>query len=159
MNGYEFTKWHQFDNKVISNFGFYTKTIKSLSDKDVKISSRLGLPKKRLRGFKSGMVGPSDNGDYVGGNYAMAFNVNSTLPMILPSFENVSFNYFLDVANLWGVDYSDAVDQSNSIRSSTGLTIDWFTPIGPLNFSLAKNLLKADSDSTESFQFNLGTTF
>jgi len=159
MNGYEFTKWHQFDNKVISNFGFYTKTIKSLSDKDVKISSRLGLPKKRLRGFKSGMVGPSDNGDYVGGNYAMAFNVNSTLPMILPSFENVSFNYFLDVANLWGVDYSNDVDQSNSIRSSTGLTIDWFTPIGPLNFSLAKNLLKADSDSTESFQFNLGTTF
>ena len=105
------------------------------------------------------MVGPVDNGDYVGGNYVMSMNFNSTLPMLLPSFENIDFNYFVDVANIWGVDYSDAVDQSNSIRSATGLTVDWFTPIGPLNFSLAKELLKADSDETESFQFNLGTTF
>ena len=158
-NGYEITKWYQFDNKVIADLGFYAKAIDSLKNKDVKISSRLALPKKRLRGFKRGMTGPVDNGDYVGGNYAMAFNFNSTLPMLLPSFENIDFNYFLDVANIWGVDYSDTVDQSNSIRSSTGITIGWFTPIGPLNFSLAKNLIKADDDKTESFQFNLGTTF
>ena len=158
-NGYQFTKWHQFDNKTITNIGFYAKAIDSLKNKDVKISSRLYVPKKRLRGFKTGMVGPVDNGDYVGGNYVMSMNFNSTLPMLLPSFENIDFNYFVDVANIWGVDYSDAVDQSNSIRSATGLTVDWFTPIGPLNFSLAKELLKADSDETESFQFNLGTTF
>ena len=158
-NGYQFTKWHQFDNKTITNIGFYAKAIDSLKNKDVKISSRLKVTKKRLRGFKTGMVGPVDNGDYVGGNYVMSMNFNSTLPMLLPSFENIDFNYFVDVANIWGVDYSDAVDQSNSIRSATGLTVDWFTPIGPLNFSLAKELLKADSDETESFQFNLGTTF
>ena len=117
------------------------------------------MPKKRLRGFQTGMVGPSDNGDYVGGNYAMTLNFNSTLPMILPSYENIDFKYFLDVANLWGVDYSDTVDESSSIRSSTGVGISWFTPVGPLSFTLAKNLLKADSDKTESFQFNLGTTF
>ena len=158
-NGYEITKWHQFDNKIIADLGFYTRAVNSLNGKDVKLSSRLSLPKKRLRGFKSGMVGPTDNGDYVGGNYAMTLNFNSTLPMILPSFENIDVNYFLDVANIWGVDYSNTVDQSNSIRSSTGINIGWFTPVGPLSFSLAKNLLKADDDKTESFQFNLGTTF
>jgi len=158
-NGYEITKWHQFDNKITADLGFYTRAIHSLNNKDVKLSSRLSLPKKRLRGFQTGMVGPSDNGDYVGGNYAMTLNFNSTLPMILPSYENIDFKYFLDVANLWGVDYSDTVDESSSIRSSTGVGISWFTPVGPLSFTLAKNLLKADSDKTESFQFNLGTTF
>ena len=159
LNSYEITKWHQFNNNMISDLGFYATTINSISNEDVKISKRLTLPNRRLRGFKTGKVGPVDGQDYVGGNYAMTLNFNSSLPMILPSFENIDFKYFLDIGNLWGVDYSDTVDQSNSIRSTTGLAIDWFTPIGPLNFTIAENLLKADSDIVESFQFNLGTTF
>jgi len=158
-NTYEVTKWHQFDNKIVSDLGLYVKAIKSLSNKDIKISNRLSIPKRRLRGFETGKVGPVDNTDYVGGNYAMTLNFNSTLPMILPSFQNIDFKYFLDIANLWGVDYSDTLNQSNIIRSSTGLAIDVFTPLGPLNFSLSKNLLKASTDVTETLQFNLGTTF
>ena len=158
-NSYEFTKWHKFNNKMITDVGFYVETTNSLNDKDVKISSRLSLPKKRMRGFESGKVGPVDNGDYIGGNYAMTANFNTTLPMLLPSFENIDFKYFIDIGNLWGVDYSDAIDESSKIRSTTGLAIDWFTPIGPLSFSLAQNLLKAKTDKTETFQFNLGTTF
>jgi len=159
LNTYEIIKWHQFDNKVISDFGFYISAIDSLGNKNVKISSRLNLPKNKLRGFAFGKVGPKDGQEFIGGNYAMAMNFNSTLPMFLPSFENVSFKYFLDIANLWGVDYSDAIKENKTIRSTTGFGIDWFTPIGPLNFSISQNLLKADSDVTENFQFNLGTTF
>ncbi len=158
-NTYEITKWHQFENKMISDLGFYVSAIDSLTNENVKISSRIILPKNRLRGFESGKIGPKDGFDYVGGNYAMTLNFNSSLPMLLPSFENVSFKYFLDIGNLWGADYSDKVDETNKIRSSTGLGVDWFTPIGPLNFTLSKNLLKADTDITETFQFNLGTTF
>ena len=100
-----------------------------------------------------------DNLDYVGGNYAAAINFSSTLPMLLPSVETVDFRYFLDIGNVWGVDYSSDIDDSNKIRSSTGVTVDWFTPIGPLNFSLAQDISKVSTDQTESFQFNLGTTF
>ena len=158
-NAYEITKWHQFDNKMVSDLGFFVKAINSVTGEDVKISKRVNLPLRRLRGFERGMVGPVDGTDYVGGNYAMSLNFNSTLPMILPNLENVDVKYFLDFANLWGVDYSNTVDESNTIRSSTGLAINWFTPIGPLNFSLSQNLLKAKTDVTELFQFNLGTTF
>ena len=56
-------------------------------------------------------------------------------------------------------DYRDNYDDSNKIRSSTGIAIDWFTPIGPLNVSLAQPLTKVSTDKTETFQFNLGTTF
>jgi len=159
VNGYTFTKWHQFENKMISDLGFYVKAVNSLNDEDVKISKRLHIPKNRMRGFESGKIGPVDTLDYIGGNYAMTLNFNSTLPMILPSFENIDFKYFIDVGNLWGVDYSSTIDESNKIRSSTGIAIEWFTPIGPLSFSFAQNITKASADKTESFQFNLGTTF
>ena len=33
------------------------------------------------------------------------------------------------------------------------------SPIGPLSFVLSQDLSKADTDKTESFSFNLGTTF
>ena len=159
VNGYTFTKWHQFENKMISDLGFYVKAVNSLNDEDVKISKRLHIPKNRMRGFESGKIGPVDTLDYIGGNYAMTLNFNSTLPMILPSFENIDFKYFIDVGNLWGVDYSSTIDESNKIRSSTGIAIEWFTPIGPLSFSFAQNITKASADKTETFQFNLGTTF
>ena len=159
INTFQATKWHELNNKMVTDFGFYVSAINSITGEDVKISSRLNFPKSRMRGFETGKIGPVDNKDFVGGNYAMTINFNSTLPMILPSFENIDFKYFLDIGNLWGVDYSEAVNETNTIRSSTGFNINWYTPIGPLNFSLSQNLLKANTDVTETFQFNLGTTF
>ena len=32
------------------------------------------------------------------------------------------------------------------IRSSTGVALDWFSPIGPLNFSLAYPITKENGD-------------
>ena len=77
----------------------------------------------------------------------------------MPSFQNLDFSIFLDAANVWGVDYDSTIDDSSKIRSSTGVAMDIFTPIGPLNFSFSKPITKASSDVTENFRFNLGTTF
>ena len=159
MNSISADKWFKFPNESIANIGFYGKMINSMNNKDVRISDRISLPRNKLKGFKFDSVGPVDNNDFVGGNYASSINFDTTLPMLFPSLENIDFKYFLDFGNVWGVDYSDTIDDSNKIRSSTGFTVDWFTPIGPFNFSLAQNLSKASTDKTESFQFNLGTTF
>ena len=152
-------KWFKFNNDMITQIGFFSKAVNSLNDEDVRISDRINLPRKNLRGFKFRSIGPVDNNDYVGGNYAASVNFDTTLPMILPSLETIDFKYFIDVGNVWGVDYSDSIDDSNKIRSSTGLAVDWFTPIGPMNFSLAQDISKASTDKTEGFQFNIGTTF
>ena len=48
---------------------------------------------------------------------------------------------------------------NSKIRSATGLAVDWLTPIGPLSFSFAVPLTKADSDTTEGFRFDIGTSF
>ena len=159
LNGYEIEKYIDFDNDLITKFAFYGRAINSLTGEDVRISERLNLPSKRLKGFVARSIGPVDDNDYVGGNYATALNFSSTLPMLLPSVEQADFKFFVDAANVWGVDYSSTIDDSNKIRSSTGISIDWFTPIGPLNFTLAQPITKASTDKTETFQFNLGTTF
>ena len=59
---------------------------------------------------------------------------------------------------MFGVDYDSSLD-SSKLRSSIGFGVDWFTAVGPLNFSIAQTLSKADSDKTESIRFNIGTTF
>ena len=76
------------------------------------------------------------------------------------SFENedVDFNLFLDFANVWEVDYDKSLD-SNKIRSSTGISLNWFSPIGPFTFSYAIPLSEADTDITEKFRFQIGTSF
>jgi outer membrane protein insertion porin family len=158
-NTLEYQTWKKFNNEIVTSVSLYGSMINSLKDKDVRITDRLSLPRKRLKGFQYGAIGPVDAGDYVGGNYATVMNFTSSLPMILTTVENIDVKYFLDVANLWGVDYSSSIDDSNKIRSSTGIGVDWFTPIGPMTFSIAQDLSKADTDKTESFQFNLGTTF
>ena len=86
-------------------------------------------------------------------------NFEANLPNLLPDNTNADASIFLDFGNVWGVDYSSAIDDSNKIRSSTGVNINWLSPIGPLSFVFSQNLLKANTDKTESFSFNLGTTF
>ena len=74
-------------------------------------------------------------------------------------YENLDFSYFIDLANVWGVDYSDVLDNTGKIRSSTGISLDYLSPIGPLSFSWSLPISKESSDKTETFRFNLGTTF
>ena len=39
---------------------------------------------------------------------------------------------FFDAGNLWGVDYSDTIDDSNEIRSTLGFNLSWISPAGPM---------------------------
>ena len=52
-----------------------------------------------------------------------------------------------------------SLDESNKLRSSTGVAMNWLSPVGPLSFVLATNLSKASTDQTQTFNFNLGTSF
>ena len=150
---------NQNDN-MIGKGSIYFKSINSIdSDENVRISKRVNIPSNRLRGFEKGKIGPKDNNEFVGGNYAASLNLSTELPFIFNTLENVDFSYFIDAGNVWGADFNDRLDDSGSIRSSTGIAVDFFTPIGPLNFSFSQPITKEDSDVTETFRFNLGTTF
>ena len=158
MNAYEISSYHEYLSDLTGVASFYISSVNPVGDTDVKISDRLYLPSRKLRGFEPGKIGPIDNGDFVGGNYISAFNLSSNLP-IFASFEKTDFIMYLDMANVWGVDYSSSIHDSNKLRSAAGIGVDWFTPIGPLNFSLSQAITKKKTDKTETFRFNLGTTF
>ena len=158
INSYNYRYYTELYENNISSFSFQFKAANSINDKNIKLSERLYIPANNLRGFEIGKVGPKDGDDYIGGNYMSSVNFSSTLPQILPNYQNADFLFFLDIANIWGVDYDSSLDD-NEVRSSFGVAIDWFTPVGPLNFSLAQPLSKSNNDKTESFRFNLGTTF
>ena len=86
-------------------------------------------------------------------------NFATTLPGIFKDLETIDFSFFVDAGNVWGVDYSDLISENSKIRSATGLAIDWFTPIGPLSFSVSQAISKASTDKTETIRLDIGTTF
>jgi len=158
-NTYNYKYFTELYDENLTSLSFYFSAANSISNDDIKLSERLNVPSNRLRGFEFGKVGPKDGADFIGGNYVSSINFSSTLPQILENAQNTDFLIFIDAANVWGVDYDSSIDDSNKIRSAIGVGVDWFTPVGPLSFSLSQTLSKASTDSTESFRFNLGTTF
>ena len=158
-NTFRATKYKSITNDVVGAGKLYLSAINGMGEDDVRISKRKSLSSKRLRGFERNKVGPVDGSDHIGGNYVAALNFEATLPNLLPEAYKTDVGLFLDFGNVWGVDYDDSIDESNEIRSSTGLAASWLSPIGPLSFVFSTNLSKADTDKTESFNFNLGTTF
>ena len=81
------------------------------------------------------------------------------MPSLLPESTKTDIGLFLDFANVWGVDYDTTLPESSKLRSSAGVSASWLSPLGPMSFTFSSNLAKADTDVTESFNFNLGTTF
>ena len=111
-----------------------------------------------LRGFEYGSLGPRyQNGDNSGGD----FRTTGGLELMMPwksdeKSNNVRVGTFLDFGNV----YNKVGDfDAGEFRYSTGLFLQWMSPIGPLNLSYAVPLNKKKGDSTEAFQFSFGMGF
>ena len=151
--------YNKLNENIVGAAKFYASSINGINNDNVRLSKRRSLSTSRLRGFESGKVGPVDGTDHIGGNYSAVINLEASLPNLLPESTNTDVGLFFDVGNVWGVDYDDSIDESNKIRSSTGVAASWISPLGPMTFVLSTNVSKASTDTTESFNFNLGTTF
>jgi len=157
INNYNFKIFKELYENNVSTLSFLFKSANSLTGDDVKLSERLYLPGRKIRGFESGKIGPKDGSDYIGGNFVSSINATTTIPF-LENIQSVDVVMFADAANIWGVDYDSSLDK-NGIRSSFGIGLDWLTPVGPLTFSLAQPITKESTDIEETFRFNIGTSF
>lgn len=158
-NTFNLSTYKSLSDDLIGAGKILISAVNGIGDDDVRLSKRKFLSSKRLRGFEKGKVGPVDGKDHIGGNYAAVANLEANLPNIFPESSNTELGFFMDVGNIWGVDYDATIDDSNKIRSSAGAAINWLSPLGPMSFIFSTNLSKASTDETESFNFNLGTTF
>ncbi len=159
FNSYHYNYYTTLFEENLTNASILLQSANSISGDNIKLSERLFVPGRKLRGFERGKIGPKDGEDYIGGNFVSSANISSTIPQVFSNLQQLDFVMFLDTANVWGVDYDSSIDDAGKFRSSVGLGIDWMTPIGPVNFILAQPITKESSDKTETFRFNIGTTF
>ena len=131
----------------------------AFDEKDVKLSDRIFANTSDLRGFEPRGVGPVDNNDHIGGNNLATLSLKSTFPNPVPESLRANTFLFLDVGNVWGVDYSSTILDSSKIRSTTGIALDIVSPIGPLSFTYSIPLSKASTDKEQNFLFNIGSSF
>ena len=158
-NNFSTRHYKEFSEDMIGALKFGVTAINGLNDEDVRISQRLNLSTSKLRGFEPGKIGPKDGDDFIGGNYSTSLNLEANFPNFFPEKSNADIGLFLDAGNVWGVDYSDSIDDSNKLRSTAGANFSWLSPAGPLSFVFSKNITKASTDVDQSFNFRLGTTF
>ncbi len=158
-NSFSTSHYKEFSEDVIGALKFSGSAINGLNGDDVRVSKRNFISPRKLRGFKFGKIGPKDGDDYIGGNYTTTLNLEANFPNFFPEKSNAEIGLFFDAGNIWGVDYSDTIDDSNKIRSSLGFNLSWISPAGPMSFIISENVSKASTDQDESFNFRLGTTF
>ena len=159
LNGIDIKSYHPISEGVTGVVKVFARSIHAVDKNSVRLTERLYLPQKTLRGFNTLKVGPKDGEDYIGGNYTTALGFEAQLPNLLPESTRTDISLFVDTGNVWHVDYSDSLDDSNSIRSSLGIAANTWTAVGPLSFTLAKDISKATNDETEAFSFRIGTSF
>lgn len=111
-----------------------------------------------VRGFEQSSLGPIDaNGDFIGGNRRFVGSLELLFPLPgVKTDKSVRISAFVDAGNVWAP-YEDM--KFKDLRSSFGVAVSWFSPVGPLKFSLAKPIKTKPEDRIERFQFLLGKVF
>jgi len=135
---------------------------------------------RTVRGFDSNTLGPRDpdNGSAIGGNIRVTAGADYIFP--IPFVEkppsSVRLSLFLDVGNVFLSEFhtydaspGDNGFQVDQLRASTGVSLVWISPIGPLRFSYAETLNERTGNSTgavddygdrlRAFQFSIGSFF
>lgn len=116
-----------------------------------------------VRGYEAGTIGPKDlNGDALGGNERYVANVELLFPVPgLKGDKSTRMGVFFDAGAIRNnaSDQTAVLDDDQSFRFSAGLVGFWISPFGPLKFAVGKALNPSNQDKTQSFQFQMGSTF
>ncbi len=115
---------------------------------------------RTVRGYENNSLGPKDSlGEPFGGNLLTTLRSEllfppPPLPLIAPGSARVSL--FVDAGNVFE-EFDDF--EAGDLRGSVGLGINIITGFGGISAVLAAPFNDESEDDTESFQFNLGTSF
>ncbi|MGH2434941.1 MAG: outer membrane protein assembly factor BamA, partial [Pseudomonas sp.] len=137
-----------------------------------------------VRGFKSGTLGPRNTpatGNYasagqayysdrdtdaLGGNILITGGAEVLFPLpFVKDQRQLRSSVFVDAGNVFADTCYLSTTQGcggvslDQMALSVGLGFTWYSPLGPLSFSLAAPIKKPEGAQTEMFQFSLGQTF
>ena len=123
---------------------------------DLPIFERAFLGGSRtVRGFDFREVGPKDgNGDAIGGNAALLFNVELQFPFVA----GLRAVVFYDTGQVYRKD-NDNVFNLRDLRSSAGGGLRILSPLGPIAMDWGVKLDRQEGESLSEFHFTIGRTF
>ena len=131
-----------------------------------RVTDRFKLGGRNFRGFQFGEIGPRDvSGEALGGEKYFMGRFEANFPLGLPEELGLYGGVFAEIGSLWSLNASDEVSNSilhsdQTLRSSSGVSLYWTTPIGPLQFNWSNPIDYIDGvDITEKFSLNLATRF
>ena len=112
---------------------------------------------------------PNCSQDSLGGELFWATTAEVRFPFpYVPDSLGMQGAIFVDAGSLWqpsGLALDAVANEgsfildSTQVRLSTGFSLIWQSPLGPLRADFAEALLKADFDETEFFRFGASTNF
>jgi outer membrane protein insertion porin family len=106
-----------------------------------------------VRGYWENTLGPRDSANNaIGGNVLTSANVNLIVPTPLNA-HRVRTSIFVDGGNV----FQNSVDLAD-VRYSTGLEVDWVSPMGPLKVSFGQSLNSKPGDHLRFINFSMGTS-
>lgn len=116
-----------------------------------------------VRGYDVASLGPRENGEAIGGNKRVVGNAELLFPMPGSGLDrSLRLGWFVDAGQIFGP-RDDFGRYSNfslgDLRYSTGFSVAWISPMGPLRFSIGQPLNKKPDDQVQRFQFMMGSTF
>lgn len=151
-----------FDDSVVLSAEVEGGALVSMSGGS-RITDRFFLGGQSLRGFATGGVGPRDMStaaeDALGGNFYAVTRLQGSFPLGLPDEYGIFGGVFAEAGSVWGLDSVAGIDDGLHIRASSGVSLFWATPIGPLEFSYAFPLLYEPDDVTQNFSVSISTRF
>ena len=139
-------------------FSIQTKVgnIISLNNNDILTDDKFSLGGRWLRGFDSYGVGPRNSRtSYVGGNNIIATKLDYSYEVS----NNSNFPIFLNIFNDYGLIWENKTtpaNNDNSLRSSFGFGIKYYSPIGPIGFTWGFPLMEEKYDIKRMFLFSIG---
>ena len=153
---YEITEGWVFHGRASVGF------IDDYEDDTVYYGDRFFRGGSSFRGFDRSGVGPRQisTGYAVGANRYIIGTTEVSVPLGIPKDVGIKANLFVDFGAVGDTDETlNDIEDDFAFRATSGLSISWKSPFGPVRFDFASAIKKEDYDKAKSFRFSVGTRF
>ncbi len=150
-----FKNYHSIKKNI---FSMQTKfgNIFSLNNNDILTDDKFALGGRWLRGFDNFGAGPRNSRtSYVGGNNLAVVKFDYSYELTNSSNFPIYFNLFNDYGLIWE-NKTKPTQDDNSLRSSAGFGIKYYSPVGPIGFTWGFPIMDEEYDINRMFLFSVG---
>ena len=148
-------KFYSYDDNILS-LQSRLGNIFSLNNNDILTDDKFALGGKWLRGFDNyGAGSRNSRTSYVGGNNLAVVKLDYSYAITKQSNFPLYVNVFNDYGLIWE-NKTKPTQSDNNIRSSAGLGIKYYSPIGPIGFTWGFPLIDEEYDIKRMFLFSIG---